>query len=195
MDYQIIQAELKLIVEISSGLPQTYRAKCFEVLLSHFLARGGAPAGESVDDMPPLAASEPAVTDDLPGTVLAFLDQHGITMAELKAVVDCGQGQVRFLREPAPSSMAQGQREWALLLALRNGILFNRLEVALGAIRRVCKDKSCYDRANFIATFSRSKTKRLFSGTLPYSATPKPLSQEGQAQLAALIRSLGRRVD
>ena len=195
MDYQAIQSELERIVEISSSLPQAYRTRCFEVLLSHFLTKDKSRAGASKDITTPQAALEPALADELPQVVQAFLDQHGISMPELKAVVDCGQGQVRFLREPTPSTAAQGQREWALLLALRNGLLFNRLEVGLGAIRRACKEKGCYDRANFVATFRRRKTSKLFSGSLPYTAKPHALSQPGQAHLAALIRSLGRRVD
>ena len=49
MDYQQIKTEVAEIAQIVASVPEPFRDKCFELLLSHLL---GAPGGNGGGDVP-----------------------------------------------------------------------------------------------------------------------------------------------
>jgi len=66
------------------------------------------------------------------------------------------------IKEPSHGQAARGQIEWALLLALKNGILNNSLKADPEEVRSMVQDKGYYDSANFSANFRKPKYANYF---------------------------------
>jgi hypothetical protein len=100
---------------------------------------------------------------------------------------------VHFIREPAHGKITKGQMEWALLLSLKQAILQNEFSTDPEDLRSICQDKGFYDKANFAATFKRPPYDGYFKQPLQPQGPRQTLSNDGQAALAELIRSLTKK--
>jgi hypothetical protein len=114
-----------------------------------------------------------------------------ITEDELKAILMVADGDVHFVKEPAPTKITDGQMQWAFLLALKNCILSNSLAVDPEDVRSVCQDKGFYDAANFAANFKKDRYAKFFKGPMERQGEPQLLTNDGQDELANLIRTMG----
>ena len=192
MDYPKLKQEIKAIADIANDVPQPFREKCFQLLLENLL--GSQPAGASkpafkkpkdLTTLPPAQKSIPT-----PAQVRVLMSKTGVTEDDLGRILFVEDGEVHFTREPSHSTVARGQIEWALLLALQNAILNNSLTVDPEGVRSICQEKGFYDPANFAANFRKDKNAKLFRNPLESQGEPQSLTTEGQTELGNLIKSL-----
>jgi len=193
MDYDRLKGELREMVSVTENVPEPYRVKLFEILLNNYLTGAAERAA---------GASNGAVTTDgassrvrnqtltVPTQVRVFMQRTGVTAEELASVVLHDDGQLHFLREPRSVSIAQGQIEWALLVALKNGFENDSLSTDPEAVRSVCQEKGFYDKANFASNFKTARSAKLFKRPLEPQGQPQSLTVDGQHALAKLIKTL-----
>ncbi len=205
MDYQKLKEEIKEIAAIAADVPEPFRDKCFEILLNNLI---GKPVSTSplstaaaIPQQEAPAASRGSVGADTgtandgaalpkPSEIRVFMTKTGVTEDELKRVVMFDDGEIHFLREPAPAKIAQGQIEWALLLALKNAFEKNEFAVDPEDVRSICQEKGFYDNANFAANFKLPKNAELFRGPMKGQGEAQPLTSDGHTALARVIKSL-----
>ena len=199
MDYQQIKTEVAEIAQIAASVPEPFRDKCFELLLSHLL---GAPGGDGGGDVPDHDSKGRGEGDDSSGgdggitplpiqsQLRVFMNKTGVTKDELESVVMFEDGEAHFIRGPTPKNVAAGQMEWALLLALKSAVEHNKLETDPEDVRSICQEKGFYDKSNFSANFKKAANAAMFRQALEGQGEPQPLSSEGQAALAKLVKSL-----
>lgn len=198
MNYDTLKEEIKVIASIAGTVPEPFRHRCFELLLENLLAVSRPatstvpPPVASVPRAEPVANASAPVTDALPtpAQVRVFIQKTGVTLQQLGAVVTVADGEVHFLREPAPGKIAQGQVQWALLLALKNGLSTNSFSVDPEAVRSICQDKGFYDKANFAKTFKQEGNAKLFKKLLEPQGEAQGLSSEGYDALGVLVKAL-----
>lgn len=193
MDYQKLKEEIKEIAAIAAEVPEPFKQKCFELLLTNLI--GGeprAPEEKRKVDQPQLPADSTGDGGTLPkpSQIRVFMTKTGVTEDLLKKVVMFEDSEIHFIREPSPSKVAQGQIEWALLLALKNAFEKNEFTVDPEAVRSVCQEKGFYDAANFAKNFKIPKNAELFRSALEPQGEAQPLSNDGHAALARVIKSL-----
>jgi hypothetical protein len=191
MDYKQLKEEIKEIVEIAASVPDAFREKCFELLLSNLLSVKETKAHAAP---PPVTTSPPTTTTGqglvLHANIKAFMRRRGVTKDQIETVVMVEDGNVHFLKEPAHGQAAKGQADWALLLTLKNGILNNDLKVDPEEVRSMVQEKGFYDPANYAANFKKPKYAALFRAVLEPQGESQPLSSSGETALAELIKSL-----
>lgn len=196
MDFKQLKSSIKEIAEIASSVPEQFRDKCFDALLSALLA-GERPAPKEFGEM-----KEPLKQDDqtkrragsstvtMNSQLHLLLRKTGVTEEELNKVVFAENDEVHFVQEPHPGKVWEGQLEWSLLIGLKNAILKNALEADPEEIRSKCIDAGFYDKANFAANFRSRKFKKLFKATLISQGKAVALTPAGQEALGGLIKRL-----
>lgn len=209
MDFERLKHEVKEIAAIASEVPEPFRDRCFEILLQQLVTTiepakqspfdpnngNGNGAGSVQQQTAPIAQGSNGEKLRLPAQIRVFMQRTGVSEDQLASILTVADGDVHFLREPTTSTVAQGQTEWALLLALRNGILSNSISVDPEAVRSICQEKGFYDRKNFSSYFRREKTAKLFRGTMEPQGEPQPLTSDGQAELGKLVKALAARTE
>jgi hypothetical protein len=200
MDFDKLRAGMQGIVELVRDVPDEFKSRAFDALLSALLDESKAvqpppsPAGVAgAAPAPVVAPAEPADSPSLPtpAQVKVLMQQTSLTREELAKVVTVVEGEVHFLREPDHGKLAQGQGEWALLLALKAALEGGALAADPEAVRSICQEKGFYDRANFAKNFASPKYAAWFKAPLESQGEPQPLSNEGRKALADLLRKLG----
>ena len=178
---------------MAAGVPDTFKEKCFEVLLNRLISEAPPPpppndpgAGEGGSGR----GRQPAAALPVTTQLRVFMQRSGISEEELKGVLMVADDDVHFIREPAHGKVATGQIEWALLLALKNCILKNDLSVDPEDVRSVCQEKGFYDAPNFAANFKKAKYAKLFKGAMERQGEAQALTGDGQTELAKVIRQL-----
>jgi hypothetical protein len=196
MQFDALKEQIREISAISATVPEEFRQKCFELLMSHLLTANGI-APSSVALPPAWTASAPLpITSSFgysgapPMTALlaAFMKKMGLTHEQFGRVIGYLHGNVVFYREPAAERTAQVQMEWALLLALKNAIVKGAFAVDAEEVRLVCQEKGVFDRRNFYTTFRRHGD--YFRAAPEPNGRAQPLSSKGHAALGALIKLL-----
>jgi hypothetical protein len=197
MDFKQLKSGIKEISEIAAALPEPFRAKCFETLLNALLAEV-KPAQEQKppkddknkrENVPPNLP--PASNTIAMNSQLRLLTLKAeVTEEELNKVVFVENGEVNFIREPTPTGIREGQLEWALMIALKNGILKNVFEADAEAVRSKCIDAGFYDKNNFAANFKSAKFKSYFKDVLKPQGEAVSLTADGQLALGALVKRL-----
>lgn len=199
MKLDSIREQVQEVSRIAASVPEEFRQKCFELLMTHVLSTSGAPlpplphvlgAAIPFTAMPPAPLSPLGYSGAPPMTALltAFVKKIGLTQEQFGRVVGYVHGNVVFYREPEIGKPAQSQIEWALLLALRNAISQGHFIVDGEGVRLVCQEKGIYDRRNFYPNFRKHAD---FFRTPPEAGgKPQPLSSKGIASLGQLVRRL-----
>ena len=190
MKYSELKDEISAIAEIANGVPEAFRVQCFAVLLEHLLdsepkKKSQLKEASEVRKEPPTETLIPT-----PSQIKVFLQKTEITMADLARIVMYEDGEVHFVQEPKTGKIARGQIEWALLLALKNGITSNVMSVDPEDVRSICQEKGFYDKANFIKNFKTPKNAALFQGQMEAQGGQQKLSTDGQKELGTLIKEL-----
>lgn len=202
MDYERVKSEITEIASIAASVPEQFREKTFEVLLTNLLAESKTQQrdeGQQQDGVPEDSASDASGNGisgsagnaiPMPSQVKVFMGRTGVTHDELATVVMYENEQVHFIREPRHTKVATGQIEWALLLAMKNAIESNKFEVDAESVRSVCQDRGYYDKGNFATSFKTKKNAALFKSPPEPQGDPQPLSPEGQEELGRLVKRL-----
>lgn len=191
--YESLKSEIKSIVELVDTLPEKYRDRTFELLISHLLS--DKPSAKQDDGHSTAKESqrkngEKATDLTVSAKVRAFMRRHSLTEEQLSEVVMMDEGEVHFVREPKGEKNATAQIQWALLLALKTALLGGDLVVDPEAVRSVCIDKGFYDKANFATNFKTASNKAFFQKLLSPQGEPARLSQQGERQLAQILKDL-----
>ncbi|MGA2534051.1 MAG: hypothetical protein ABSG19_13565 [Candidatus Aminicenantales bacterium] len=188
MNYQELREALKEIIATVESVPGKYQEKCFEILLNGLMG-GISPRQDGVYPPPPAPPAEPAGQGiPIKSQVRVFLKKTDITEDDLKKVLLFEDDDVHFIKEPKTTNSALGQIQWALLLALKNGILKNNFSVDAESVRSVCQDKGFYHAANFARNFKMEKHAKLFKNPLLPQGEPSQLTDDGYTELAKFIR-------
>ena len=204
MDYEKLKEEIKEIAAIAADVPEPFRDKCFEILLNNLIGKPapvplGKPAAATLEDQPSGSSSgdggvaaNPAdgTTLPKPSQIRVFMTKTGTTEDELKKVVMFDDGKIHFIREPDSAKIAQGQIEWALLLALKNAFERNEFTADPEDVRSICQEKGFYDNNNFSANFKKPKNAELFRGAMEGQGEAQALTSEGHTALARVIKTL-----
>lgn len=195
MQLDALKEQIKEISGIAAAVPEEFRQKCFELLMSHLLGGNNIPPNA----MPPATGWGSSSSLPIPllgysgappmtAILAAFVRKIGLTNDQFGYVVGYLHGNVVFYREPATDKAAQAQIEWALLLALKNAIVKGAFAIDAEEVRLVCQEKGVFDRRNFYTTFRRHG--EYFRSAPEPNGRAQPLSSKGLAALGALIKSL-----
>jgi hypothetical protein len=199
MDYEQLKTGVKEIAEIAASVPEQFRDKCFEILLSTLL-RQQLPAErreevkEKTPDKPDnsTGGADKVLKSNIPMTtqLRLLMKKTEVTVEELDRVLMYDKEEVHFVKEPHDVGIATGQMEWALLLALKNAILKDSMSADPEDVRSICQAKGFYDKANFATNFKSAKNAKLFKTVLAPQGPAEPLSSDGQDALGRLIKRL-----
>jgi len=157
----ITEDDLKEIVELSGTVPEEYRQKCFELLLSHTLHSLSKSSGRIVksemelDEEKKPQVSEPSEQFILPIDVKAFMAQYGLDENTLWDFFLAGEGEIRPVYKLSTAVKSEAQLQHALMMCLENAISSGAFEVNIEALRLRCQEQKCYDSANFKAHIKR----------------------------------------
>lgn len=195
MDYGDLKRQVVEISDIAKQVPAEFQARCFELLLTTLLESPGRQGEKQTEQVTPPPETnghqevEPG-TIPTPSTLRVFMQRTGVTTEELATILMFDEGEVHFLREPQGQRVATGQIEWALLLALKNGIENNRLAADPEAVRSICQEKGFYDKKNFAGNFKKPSNAKLFKKALVPQGDSEPLTNPGQDELGKLVKRL-----
>jgi len=205
MDYATLKTEIKEIAEIAGSVPEQFRDKCFEILLQRLVegaSRATPAAGERkvAPEETPLAHGRCASTiasSKIPvkAQLRVFMQRTGVTLDDLQRVVLVDGDDVHFIREPAHGTIAKGQMEWALLLALKHALTENEFSTDPEDVRSISQEKGFYDKANFAAIFKRAPCASHFRQPLQPQGPRQTLTNDGQTALGDLVKALARRAE
>jgi hypothetical protein len=204
MDYEKLKNEVQEIAKIAASVPEQFQQRCFDLLLTALLRNGEAAGtgkargGEQKPDpgVEPIKPGDEVGRDTrtqrlpLNAATRAWMARVGVTDGDLAAVLFVEDGDVHFIREPNTSKIATAQKDWALLLALRNSLLSNSMSVDAETVRSMLQARGFYDRTNFASNFKNQKTAALFRAVLEPQGEAQALSNEGQQELGRLIKRL-----
>lgn len=203
MDYERVKNEISEIANIAASVPEEFREKTFEILLTSLLGESSHPVDRRDEGKVEKILEDPQNNDgapkahersggDLPmnAALRVFLRKTDLTVDEVQTVVMFESGTVHFVREPQDRPVATGQIEWSLLLALKNAIENEKFEVDAESVRSVCQDRGYYNAGNFASTFRKAKNAALFKETPEPQGEAQPLSQQGQDELGRLVKRL-----
>jgi hypothetical protein len=197
MNYDKLKADVKEIADIASAVPEKFRDKCFELLLTHLLHDrtstqekkdpSGANKGPATKPSPD---EETKTAIPVTTSLRVMMKRTGVTMEELENILIFDGGEVHFIKEPHNTGVATGQTEWALLLALKNAIEKGELSTDPEKLRSICQEKGFYDQANYAATLKADRNTKLFRSPLKSQGDAQPLSNPGQDALGVLVKKL-----
>ena len=197
MDIEDFKRQVKDIADLAATVPEPFQEKCFELLLNHLIRQAEAAEaghGPKRDLTPP--AEEAEGRTDLPGRLLTtaavrvLMRKANVTEADLGKILMIEDKQLYFLKEPKTKKAAQGQREWSLLMALKNAFLKNNLAADAEEVRSICQEKGYYDKANFAKTLKGPKMAGLFKSPLEPQGDAQTLANDGLDALGALVKTL-----
>ena len=182
----ITTGKLKEITELAESVPEPFRVKCFELLLSHHLSaqegkdefKGGSKK-ETKTDAPPQKFI-------LPIDVKAFLNQYSLGEASVKKLFFIEGNNIRPIYELKVHKKAAAQIQHALLMSLESALISGEFKFSSAGLRQRCKDLKCFDSANFMATLKNNSS--YFKDLDDEESIC--LSTDGKAELADVIEKL-----
>ena len=199
-----LKEKIAEIVEVVKTVPTNLQEKCFELLLLDHLSEGKSTVGgraaiapiPSPDPLPAaptdsFGGGEDITTTDLHVKVRKFLEKYGLTIEQLNQLFFKEAGAIKPLYEDLRTTKtAECQIRIGLLLAFRNAFPSGEFTFSGEAVREECRTRKCYDGGNFSVNFKNNA--KLFEGFDKYDSDNPGmrLSEEGRAELAALIKEL-----
>lgn len=192
MSYEKLKKEIKEISEIAASVPDAFKEKCFEILLNHVLSgeKGKVPPKKDEKEKEVREDESDASSIEVPSHVRAFMRRREISQEQIDSLVMLDGEDLHFIKEPSHNEASRGQNEWALLLALKNGILNNSLKADPEDVRSLVQDKGYYNSKNYSTNFKKEKYAVYFKGVMEAQGSAQALSQDGEKALAELIVSL-----
>lgn len=178
--------ELKKIVDLAKSVPEKYRQKCFELLLSDALRTISPPPPIVSPHTPPPPPSSPPKQFVLPIDVKAFLSQYGIDESLIWKFFLIEGAEIRPIYQLQVTNKAKAQIQHALLMALETAISSGQFQADIESLRSRCQEQKCYDAPNFMKNLKYSAS--LFKAV--EDDQPLSLSPEGKSELADLLEQL-----
>ncbi|MGI8707325.1 MAG: hypothetical protein ACR2LG_03875 [Actinomycetota bacterium] len=204
MDFEQLKQGITEIGELASGVPEPFREKCFEILLTQYLQEqtGGRPplkrdrdpGSEELDPEPPGETEEvqqDIKESDLHVKVKKFLKGQELTVAHINDLFyKEGSNILPLYEDLKTTQLSESQIRIALLLALRKAIQTGDFVFHGEQVRKEAQQRKCYDAANFTAHFKNSSG--LFEGFEKYDKKSPNirLSTQGKKRLGDLIKQL-----
>lgn len=196
MQLEPLRERIQEISDLASSVPEEFRQKCFELLMSNLLTGGVVPAQTTMIPMtaqsgvPFALPASMGYSGSAPLTPLlaAFIKKISLTNEQFAQIIGYLHGQLTFFKEPAATKSARAQIDWTLLLALKNVILQGGFLVDAEEVRLTCQEKGIFDRRNFYANFRRHA--EYFRSAPEPGGKPQPLSAKGITALGLLVRQL-----
>lgn len=196
--YEVLKEELQKVVELVESVPDRYKDRCFDLLLTALIAEHQDDDGldrDRVDDERKDGDGDgeerrTPKQPPIPAKVRAFIQRNGISEEDLRKLFLIEGEEFHFIQEPAVSQNATGQIQWSLLIALKNALLGGDLEVDAESVRSVCIEKGLYDKGNFAQNFKKVKTAALFQSPPEPQGSAVKLSTAGEKKLADIVTSL-----
>lgn len=185
----ITENQLEEIVKLSESVPEEYRQKCFELLLTNSLELSSSHSIPQTKPITDEVAKEPPtnVPFVLPIDARAFLSQYGLDESVLWSFFLAEGAETRHIYKLKTTKKTQAQIQHALMMSLEHGIATGRFEVAVEDLRIRCKDEKCYD-TNF--TKSIKSYAQYFKQVEDVETLV--LSPDGKSALADLLEELGK---
>lgn len=188
----LTKEELLEIVNLAEELPEIYRLKCFELLLSSKL-------NEFTKPPLPLGVIEKDQTanqDDskqksfkefiFPIDVRAFFSQYSLDEILLKKLFLIDDDQFRAIYLVKETVRSQAQTKLALLMALETALAGGKFEVSKVSLRERCRELKIYDQPNFAANIKNAS--KFFKEVEGMDVLE--LSPEGKTELAEVIEEI-----
>jgi hypothetical protein len=176
MDFKELKDSVKDIAEVAASVPERFRDKCFELLLSSLMARNGPTEHQEEEKTEKPAKNDGSKNDannqktpsniPMKTQLRLLMKKTQVTADELDKVLMYDNEDVHFVKEPHDVGISTGQMEWALLLALKNAILKDSMTADPEDVRSICQAKGFYDKANFATIFKKAKNAKLFKSAL-----------------------------
>ncbi len=181
---KITQEELKKIIDLTKTVPEEYRQKCFELLLSNALKSLSPPepdvTPETIKDTKKLKTAPQFV---LPIDVKAFLSQYGLDESLIWKLFIVEGTDIRPIYKLSVHKKATAQIQHTLMMALETAITTGQFQVDVESIRTRCEEQKCYDAPNFMKIIRNNES--LFKSI--EKDQPLTLSPEGKAELADVL--------
>lgn len=189
--YEKLKKEMKEILEVVKQCPEKFQGKCFELLLANFLEKEKEiPIPEKDKErkpgVPPF--KEKIKKEDIHMKVKAFFQKFNLPLDQLGKLFLMEKGHIEPTYKLDTTVIAHAQIQLSLLEALKEAVNSGNFKFEMEDIRSLCKDKKCYDSANFLAHFK--KNKDLFKNKTFNKDEPIELSDEGMKELAEIIKDL-----
>jgi len=182
------EPELKKIVDLAKSVPEEFRQKCFELLLSYALQNIEAKPLETkkTDTVHAKPAPAEKVEFQLPIDVRAFLTQYGLDQSLLWKLFHVEGSEIRPIYTLKTHKKARAQIEHALMMCLELAMRSGKFLVSLDDLRARCTDHKCYDSPNYMRNLKA--LSKLFK--VVEADQPLVLTADGKSELAELIESL-----
>lgn len=195
-------------VAIAKECPEPLQVKCFELLLSDYLAHDRPKSGdkqkktaESKETTPEEQTGEKEAKNtvqqediqevDLHVKARQFLKKSSLSIEHINQLFYKEEGNFLPLYDDLKTTKtAESQIRVALLHSLLKGMHTGDFEFNGEAVREEVQIRKCYDPANFAKNFKNNQT--LFDGFDSYSKNSPTirLSAEGKEKLAEIIKGL-----
>jgi hypothetical protein len=178
-----LESKIKSFVEIAEKLPERYREKCFEVMLTNYLSTlTTAKRPEITVTPPPTPTAKPIIPID----VKAFLQQYSIPEDSIQKLFFVEGQEIRPIYNLKTTKKSDAQMQVASLIAFEHALKEGKFEFSMQEVRQKCKELKVYDMSNFTAHF-KNNTK-LFKDLTDEEHIE--LSTDGKDQLSEVIMEI-----
>jgi hypothetical protein len=191
MTTEELENKIKEFVEISEKQPESYRTKCFEILLDSYLAGEKSPSGSGNGKQlipEQIVPVQPVKKFVIPIDVRAFLQQYNLSEEIIQKLFLIEGEEIRLIYSIKTTKKADAQMQIALLTALENTLRPNgKFEFSMEDVRHRCDEHKVLDKTNFKNNFKNNK--KLFKEL--DDKEDVELSPDGKAKLADVILDIG----
>lgn len=206
MDDKLKKAILEF-VEIIKSVPEPLQARCFDLLLTDYLAsrnqrpqRSTEPNADEEEKATKVGTNEPAEKSapqadiqlsDLHVKAKKFLEKYQLSVADINEIFFKEGEELKPLFDDLKTTkLAESQLRIGLLQALKSGLRTGEFQFSGEDVRAECQTRKCYDPGNFSANFKNNSS--LFDGFDSYKKTSPTirLNEAGRKKLAEIIAEL-----
>jgi hypothetical protein len=144
--FEKVKESLKQVIEISDSCPETYKIKCFEVLLEAIVREGH-------EKVTTYTAQEDKIKSKS-----TFFARNEITDEQWQKIFYFdGNNYEIIVNDLNENTTAKKQTRLALLLGIKKQLESNEPFIAKDTLVEICKKYSCYDSANFSSHMKKNK--------------------------------------
>ncbi|MEM2997575.1 MAG: hypothetical protein QW542_01345 [Thermoproteota archaeon] len=183
-----IKALIKNIISILEGVPEPYRQKSFEILLTIFLQRELALVTSKPPEEKMGEIAVPTGKFVIPIDVKAFLQQQNVPEECLAKLFYMTGTEIRPIYNITTTKKTTAQIQLALLSALENALKGGKFEFSIEEVRQKCTEHKCYDASQFKGYFK--KRSKLFKDLSDEEHVE--LSPDGKVELAETILEIAK---